>query len=354
MILTKKSSDTINILKCLLCIGIVFIHVYIRPGESKLLLGSSWKLGESYQNFVFFQHVFIDLFLNHVCVPLFFCISGFLYFLSAPPKFSFYWFINKWKSRMKSLLIPYLIANAIFIVVIEFYMILYEGKSFDLNLLISGFWALDNGNPANPPLWFLRDLMIAIILSPLIYSSIKKTLWLLPLILGLVWVLNKEMSLNLWMIDACFFFSLGACLSIKEIDLLSLFTKSFLWYFIIYIVLLGIYLIYSYTLLLRISVFFGFALFISVSKQIEKRGGDAFILREKKFVVITFFIYLFHIYIAGFMWRPFCLILGTSETSLFFSYFGGALTTIIILYYIFVLLNYFLPKLTTLLIGSRY
>ena len=42
MKLSAESTNTINLLKCILCIGVVFIHAQFSPGESSLLAGQTW------------------------------------------------------------------------------------------------------------------------------------------------------------------------------------------------------------------------------------------------------------------------------------------------------------------------
>ena len=53
------------------------------------------------------------IWLTEICVPLFFVISGYLFFRNTPEKPQPKWFWEKYKSRFFSLLIPYLIANII-------------------------------------------------------------------------------------------------------------------------------------------------------------------------------------------------------------------------------------------------
>lgn len=352
--LSKSSSDSINLLKCLLCIGVVFIHTSFRPGESTLLFGTNWEEGVDYLRIKLFLQIFVHLFLMQICVPLFFMVSGFLFFLKAPEDlFCLKWFLNKWKSRIKSLLIPYLIANSIFIVFIEGFNFFIGGGTFDLLKIFSGFWEYDNGLPADPPLWFVRDLIMAVLLSPLFFIIIKKSSWLLPVLIGVLWMVDfSEDSFVLWKPKAYFFFSLGAWLAIKQIDWVALFRKGpwLILYFILYISILSLYLLYENKVFLTISVPLGFSLFISLSKTITVSMTKVV---EQKYVVITFFIFLYHYYIAPFMWRPYCVFFGTSEVALLFAYLFGALTTIVLFYYFYILINKFLPKFTSLIIGGR-
>lgn len=97
---STRSSILINILKCFCCIGVVFLHTLFRSinvGESNLAIsGYGWD-------------VFVSA-TEIVCrslVPLFFFISGFLFFLNYD-KYSYKWFKRKFQSRIKTLLVPYI------------------------------------------------------------------------------------------------------------------------------------------------------------------------------------------------------------------------------------------------------
>lgn len=351
MTLKGSSSDTINLLKCVLCIGVVFIHAQFSPGESTLLLGQSWG-GADYKLVTQFMYVFSELFLNHICVPLFFSISGYLFFLKQPEENRTKWFVNKWSSRIKSLLIPYVIANLV-IVIGELIICVKQGDDINATYILSGFWAREHGFPANLPTWFLRDLMLAVLLSPVFFICMKKVSWLLPLVLGLMWIIDfPSPSSPVLNTRAYFFFSLGALFSIREIDIIEVMRKGkrSVLYLLLYLVALVVYISTEIEYVLNLSVLIGFPLVLSIVKVTSERMKKPV---SGKMVVMTFFVFLYHYYLAVFIWRVYCLALGTSEVAVFFAYILGAVTTILCLYIVYTLMCKLTPKVLSVVVGGR-
>lgn len=119
--------------------------------------------------------------LGRCAVPLFFAISGYLYFLNVNNLHDVY---RKMKKRMKSLLIPYLIA-ALFLPF--FYLIMEHvpiaagqfinsndfGQNFTGNIfqiLYRLYIDSGKGSPLGFHLWYLRDLIGIVMLSPFLFK----------------------------------------------------------------------------------------------------------------------------------------------------------------------------------------
>ena len=85
-------------------------------------------------------------------------ISGYLYYSVSKDK------NNLWLSKIKSLLIPYLIANigVLLLVLFANYVLGYNSLnrlSYDFRLITEGIFAL-NSPPINPPTYFIRDIFM--------------------------------------------------------------------------------------------------------------------------------------------------------------------------------------------------
>lgn len=121
-------------------------------------LGNS--TADGIRNFVFF--------LWTICVPIFFAISGYLFFRG----FNLSMVKGKLQRRIKSLLIPYLIWNSLYMI---FLVILYKAgfmKEIPIRIDLPG---ICRGilNAECSPLWFVRYLMLFMCLAPLTYFILR-------------------------------------------------------------------------------------------------------------------------------------------------------------------------------------
>lgn len=351
MNLSVKSSNVINALKCVLCVGVVIVHGQMNVNSSQLLGDVVWR-GLDYQYFSMFQYVFAKCFLDKVCVPVFFVISGFLFFLKSPECVEWKWFGKKYKSRAKSLLIPYIIANAVFIVSLTALHV-YRGNT-DISFLsvIRGFW--DNGSsfPADPPLWFMRDLLVVVVFSPVVFWAIKKFSAFFPILLGVLyvsaWPTIPFVGVNA---RAFFFFSVGAYFSIKNIDFVEKIHTDYrlIIYWILYVAILGMYLYLDKGWILRLSVVFAIVPMVATVKKFVRDDKPI----QHKYVVSTVFIYMYHYYVAVVAWRVFAIMTGVSEVALFVNFFAGAITTVVGMLFLYLMLSKFFPKFTSVIVGGR-
>jgi hypothetical protein len=73
--------------------------------------------------------------------------------------------------------------------------------------------------PIVGPFWFIRDLMVVIVLTPLIYTYVKRLGVYGILLLSVLWVFGWWFSLLGMSMTAIFFFALGAWISISRRNL---------------------------------------------------------------------------------------------------------------------------------------
>ncbi len=124
--------------------------------------------------------------LCRLAVPCFFFISGYLFF-NKLQDWSWGEWTRKIKSRGRTLLVPYLLWNLIaFFAYWGFARLQGDGISLQEHFLNNGglrlFWGT-NGDiplgvrsaPCDPPLWFIRDLMLFTLLTPLIHLFLRWT-----------------------------------------------------------------------------------------------------------------------------------------------------------------------------------
>ena len=126
--------------------------------------------------------------LSGVAVPLFYFMSGLLFFKSVESVRGCFSGIKK---RIHTLLIPYIIWNVIFV---GWYVVLHftPGVSQFVNSDMLSHFNLSKPfssleylliEPAGFHLWFLRDLMVYVALTPLLFFLVKRYPWLTLILL---------------------------------------------------------------------------------------------------------------------------------------------------------------------------
>lgn len=172
----QKQSDVINALRFPLILLVVFVHVPINTAELPMW---DYSLADGHALFIYISRL-ISYVLGAACVPCFFVFSGYYAFAKAPERWlSLEGYSSELKKKVKTLLIPYLIWNILIIlgswlkaylasvlVSPEFAPVLPE---LSLGYLKQIFW----DGPANMPLWYVRDLMVMLLCSPLLYLILR-------------------------------------------------------------------------------------------------------------------------------------------------------------------------------------
>lgn len=169
-------SKSINNIRFPMILGVVFIHCGIACDDA--LCNSV-------------QHLFSDL-LPAACVPIFFLMSGFLFFWRVEE-----WnkdvFASKFMKRFRSLVIPYLFWITITIALfagMHLFLPSLINPDFEnvpkwgIKQYLAAYWNGSGGFPISYPLWFLRNLIVMVYLTPLFYLIIYKMgvmrwLWLM-------------------------------------------------------------------------------------------------------------------------------------------------------------------------------
>ena len=210
-----SSYDIISQLRLPMIILVTFEHSYGLVSESYGLLTSEWNAFE-------FLKLLISQTLVKVTIPVFFIISGYLFF-SNVQEWNLRVYKEKLLRRAKHLLIPYLIWNLLMAVKLKIFswrMFWVYWDSAGRQIDWFGQEQLMTA-PANMPLWFLRDLMAVSLLTPIIYILVRKLrYWLIGLlvILYLSGVCAFIPGLSAY---AVCFFTFGAFLSIRKMDLIA-------------------------------------------------------------------------------------------------------------------------------------
>ena len=194
----------------------------------------------------------IGTFINKfafIAVPLFFAISGYLFFQKLET-----WSWTVWKrkirSRVTTLLVPFIIFNTICAISLLCLSLkdgggwslagAYEGRIPFIGWLWNGVsycqgWKNWLGMdmqlyyPLDVPLWFVRDLMVMLALSPAIHWLIRKGGAVYLSVAGIAYCLGILCCAPGFSTNALFFFSLGAFAAIRGIDPVEWSRKNIKW-----------------------------------------------------------------------------------------------------------------------------
>ncbi len=239
------------------CVMVIWNHA----GNAELFLGpliSTYPLK-------YMQEVTVVR-LIRVSIPCFMMISGYQFFRN----FTMDKLAGKWKRRVKSLLIPYLVWNFLY----------YVG------------YLLAGQIEYNPELWFMYQQILLVILAPVLYVILKRVwsggLFLLILLLGIY----KEVALPQLNLDALFYFSAAA--------FCGLHWKRFVegrWNVDRFLV--GLFLTVSGGFVIRFYYTHALVAAIVLGQAMVSAGawlmvGEGHLPGARPFMTCTFFIYAFH------------------------------------------------------------
>ena len=174
-------------------------------------------------------HFTTELISRHFCsiaVCWFFVFSGFLFFRNIrEEQVGNGWFIDKWKTRTHTLLIPHLFWNLFYVLAILAVTWLFRalgiGISEDMMYCVERgplFWFITG--PVDFPLWYLRDLIVATALAPVLYLIFKKLPKASPYLLAAFYL--SSFFIGGTLVKAISFFGIGAWMGIYQTNILDL------------------------------------------------------------------------------------------------------------------------------------
>lgn len=217
-------SRTISWLRFPLIVLVVFIHVGYGNGVEIENFPAANMICEN----------FVQRGVAAVAVPLFFFISGFLYFYRTE------WGVPAYKrktlKRVRTLVVPFLVWTA---PTLAYMLLVYKLGLTRSTLCAENHslwdWVVDifglklaEGNssiafPLYVPFWFLRDLFVVGLLSPLWHFLLKRAGIATLFALGALWFAYQGNQIPGLSTQAIFFFCAGAYFAIHERD----FTEDF-------------------------------------------------------------------------------------------------------------------------------
>ena len=358
----KLQSHVISYLRFWLIIGVVLIH----SSPDKVVIGGADIVdGHNFEIYNTFRY-FISEVVARIAVPAFFFISGFLFFYKTE-SFDCDTYFQKIKKRSRTLLIPYLFWNLVVVLLFYLTQTFLSGLTSGENLLIKEYtwinWlkAFWDGNkigedmPINYPLWFVRDLMVVIVISPIVYFCVKRLKIIFVVILGLLWFSGIWFTIPGLSITALFFFSYGAYYSINKKNFVESYNRYFPYSFWVYIIIAIFDLLtrqYDWHIYVpQMGILVGLIAFVSlVAYGIEKQK-----LHTNPFLAnSSFFIYVYHGMPLAFLIKfSVKVLLPQTDAGLIMLYLVCPLITILAGLGIYSVLIKYFPKFTAIITGGR-
>ena len=202
-------------MRILLICGIVFVHVPHDPAAEAVIAVNGWFNWLS---------VFLGDSLFRIGVPCLSMISGYLLLRKGVASFDYGKVL---RSKAMTVLVPFLIWNlGLFVVILGLQRVGIGAGYFpdimaSLREMLTYAFALE-GLPANVPLYFLRDLFVCILLSPVLLFLLRRAalptlaiLFVLAVIPDLTFAIVVKRSI-------LFSFALGMFLGLRGADLKGL------------------------------------------------------------------------------------------------------------------------------------
>lgn len=304
------------------------------------------------------------LFSHMACiiVPLLFSISGFLFFYNTT-SFTSRICLQKIKKKAITIFLPYIFWNLL--VLFFFFMSqtflpeLISGRNklivdYSISDWFRAFWSIGS-SPICYQFWFIRDLMVVMLFSPLIYFLLVRLCRYAVLCLGVLWLFDWWLNIVGFSSVSFFFFSVGSYFSIHRKNFAEI-VKPFLSVAVILYVLITIAELYfmdkvwcSY--LHRIGILVGIVAVITLTAHFIEKGKwqtSSFLSNS------SFFIYAYHAMPLAFVIKfLFKLLKPNSDGVAFALYVFCSIITIFIGLFTYKLLKKYLPLTTALITGGR-
>lgn len=206
-------SHKLKALSLVAIILVVFIHSY----NAEIKFATGVLTGGNSPSVMLVEN-FLSKGIARIAVPLFFLISGFLFYINW--NFSLTGIIDKYKKRIKSLVIPYLFWSLFGVLLFFFLQSMPWSKHFFTKELIKDYsfsQLLETIliNPIPYQLWFIRDLIMLVVFSPLIGLLTKSTKGIWILFLTLLWYLAPK-TFELFSNESLLFFTVGCYLAFEK------------------------------------------------------------------------------------------------------------------------------------------
>lgn len=319
-------------------IMVVFIHSYLTMSDPMPAV-------------TFIEDVFSKC-IPIVAVPTFMFISGYLYFAKCR-HFTLLFYKTQTLKRIRTLFVPYIVWNTFVICVFwglhrfapaminpDFENI----QGYTAIQLLDCYWRGSGGFPIAYQFWFIRDLFIIALASPLIYLIAKSRYW------GIAIVLLLLMSTYNSYVEMGAYFCMGAFCAINKIDFSALKVPLRLVVLMAYVVLAGFYLsMQSNEIIRKLLILCGSISLLNLevlrlpANQLFRRGSSS-----------AFFLFCMHGILDLFTCKILTNVVHSDSQLLWIMlYFSNVMAVVLICMSIYFISKKISPRLLRIVTGNR-
>lgn len=349
--LRARQSEVISTLRFPLTVAVLFIHV-LSFAQAPFTDGD---LGHN-------VYVFISELMSHqlfaAVVPCFFVISGYyLFYSGSRPAWDMGQYLPMLRKRAQSLLLPYLLWNLLFILLIYLKGLL----STRLGLVSSDQGLLREHSigelllmPVNFPLWYIRDLICVTLITPVYYYLLRYLpRWGGAGLLLCIYIADCGLSMGLSTTAVCYF-GLGAYTALHGGTLLGLARP--LWRFTLpgWLLLSSLAIFWPELPLPRVAIPLGVVSLIGLMDALIDHLPRVSALC-RRLLPTTFFVYALHmVYIEPWIKGAYARTpLAANGWGLLVGYFLIPIATLCVCLLAYYVLRRGAPRLLALLCGGR-
>ena len=306
---------------------------------------------------------FSEMVSRHLCsiaVCWFYTFSGYYFFRNLQEgEFGWRWLQKKWKNRIHTLLVPYVIWNLIVVISSLLLAKLYD--MLGIVPTVDPMGVVERGpldwlvtGPADFPLYFMRDLMLMSLFAPVFYVLEKRFPVLSLTFLAFFYFSCWSPAIPHY--RAVFYFGLGAWFGIHKRNILSICRKVR-----IPAALLALILLPTATALtghpiheLIRRLFFPFGMITMMNLCDRWIDNERVATRLTALASSVFFIFAAHeVFILGWVKGAFLRVLGNSLTGMWVSYLFTPVVVLTICLIFYSVLKKITPKTLAFICGGR-
>ena len=353
-------SKTITFLRLPLIVGVVFIHTCLTNAS----VGGITLTSGQYPIHDIIRYIISEEFAR-VAVPLFFFMSGFLFFYSSAD-FTLATYKNKLSKRIHTLLIPYLVWNVAFLVMFFLTQTFMSSMTSGANKLIAdysiidwirAFWNHKDGMPICYQLWFIRDLIVVVLFAPVVYWVVKYLRITGLLLFGFLWCFDIWVPLTGVSSVSFFFFTFGAWFAINNRDFVDDFKflrPSFTFLYGLIVVantLIWYNQVEGFSCIHNLGIVVGLIMIVTwVAHGIKSNR----LMSNAFWASSSFFVYAYHTMpLTLFVKLYIKVVHPTTEFAMILGYLLIPLIVVLIGVIIYMFIHRFFPKFTRIITGGR-